>query len=120
MKRNDDLIKLVDTLKKREEILINKKSIRQYNRCFDKMRKYARNLINNNRQGELLPYLECESVSIQCDVAGLLFHCYPEICREVLEKIGDLTVESGLQKCFINVSISAQMSLEVGIPEDYP
>lgn len=120
MKCNDDLIKLVDTLKRREEILINNESISQYNRCFDKMRKYARNLINNNRQDELLPYLKYESISIQRDVAGLLFHCYPEICKQVLEKIGDLTVETGLKKCFINVSISAQMALDVGIPENYP
>ena len=44
-------------------------------------------LIEQNRQAELLPYLESESVSIQRDVAGLLFratpHNVPENCNTI-------------------------------------
>ena len=68
----------------------------------------------------MLPYLDCDGVSIQRDVAGLLYNCYPEKCRKVLEKIGEMSVETGLPKCFINVSVSAKMALEIGIPKDFP
>ena len=120
MRNNDELELLINVLKKREQILVNDESVKKYNQCFDVMRKYARELITNNRQNELLPYLDCDSISIQRDVAGLLFHCYPEKCRDILKRISDMTIESGLQKCFINVSISAKMALEIGIPKDFP
>ncbi len=120
LRDKDELALLVNVLIKREQILINDESIKKYNRNFDNMRKYARELINKNRQEELLPYLESDSVSIRRDVAGLLFHCYPEKCRTVLKEISEMTVENGLPKCFINVSISAKMALENGIPKDFP
>ena len=31
-----------------------------------------------------------------------------------------MSVEDGLPKCFINVSLSAKMALEIGIPKDFP
>ncbi len=120
LRDKDELALLVNVLIKREQILINDESLKKYNRNFDAMRKYARELINKNRQEELLPYLESDSVSVRRDVAGLLFHCYPEKCRIVLKEIGEMTVENGLPKCFINVSISAKMALEIGIPKDFP
>lgn len=120
MRNKDELALLLNALKKREQILINGESVRKYNRCFDAMRKYARKIIDNNRQAELLPYLECDSVSIRRDVAGLLYHCCPEKCQRVLEEISDMTVETGLQRCFINVSVSASMALEIGIPKSFP
>lgn len=120
MKKKDELELLLDVLKKREQILITGDSIKKYNRCFDAMRKYARNLIADNRQNEILSYLNCDSVSIRNDIAALLFHCYPEKCQKVMEEIADMTVETGLQKCFINVSVSASMALEIGIPKNFP
>ena len=120
MTKKDDLEMLINALKKREEVLVKDQSIAKYNRYFDKMRKHARNLIDDNRQEELLPYLYDNSISIRRDVAGLLFHCYPENCRDVLQKIGDMSVETGLPRCFINVSVSAQMALEIGIPKNFP
>ncbi len=120
MNNKDDLTLLIQALKKREQILINGESVKKYNQYFDGMRKHARNLIADKRQEELLPYLEYDNVSIQRDVAGLLFHCYPEKCERVLKKIADMSVEDGLPKCFVNVSISAKMALEIGIPKDFP
>ena len=120
MSDKDDLALLIQALKKREQILINGESVKKYNQYFEVMRKHARNLFTDNRQEELLPYLECDSVSIQRDVAGLLFHCYPEKCEEVLKKIAGMSVETGLPMCFVNVSISAEMALEAGIPKEFP
>lgn len=120
LRADDELELLINILFKREQILINGESVKKYNRNFDAMRKYARKLINKNRQEELLPYLESDSVSVRRDVAGLLFHCYPEKCRTVLMEIGEMSVEDGLPKCFINVSLSAKMALEIGIPKDFP
>lgn len=84
------------------------------------MRVLARELFDENRQNELLPYLDSESVSIQRDVAGLLFNSYPDRCREVLQKISEMTVNTGLPECFINASVSASMALDIGIPKDFP
>ena len=120
MSDRDDLVLLIQALKKREQILINEESIKKYNRYFDSMRKHARKLIENNRQAELLPYLECDRVSIRRDVAGLLFHCYPEKCKKVLKEIAGMSIETGLPMCFANVSISAEMALEAGIPKEFP
>lgn len=120
MNNNDELTLLLDAVKRREQILINDESVRKYNRYYDAMRKYARKLIENNRQDELLPYLECDSVSIRCDIAALLYNCYPEKSRKVMKEIADMTVETGLQMCFINVSVAAGMTLEIGIPKSFP
>ncbi len=120
MKNKDELTLLIDVLKKREQVLINDEPISKYNRYFDSMRKYARKLIDDNRQGELLPYLECESISIRRDMAGLLYNCYPEQCKNVLEEISDMSVKTGLPMCFVNLSVSASMALEIGIPKSFP
>ena len=120
MKNNDELKLLLDVLKKREQVLINSEPIKKYNRYFDSMRKYARKLIDDERQDEMLPYLDVDSVSIRRDMAGLLYHCYPEKCQKVMEEIANMTVETGLHKCFINVSVSASMALEIGIPKNFP
>ena len=120
MKSNDDFDMLIDALNKRDEVLRKSQSIKKYNKYFEIMRRCARNLIAQNRQGELLPYLGSESISIQRDVAGLLFNLYPEKCRKVLQNISNMSMQTGLPECYINVSVSASMALEVGIPKDFP
>lgn len=118
--KKDDLDYVIEALQKRDEILINDKSVNQYNKYFDKMCKYARKLIDNDRQNELLKYLDSNNVSYRRDVAGLLYNCYPEKCKQVLKEISEMSVETGLPKCYINLSISAKMALEIGIPKDFP
>ena len=120
MKNNDYVSKIIDCCKKREEILRNNEPMWKYNKYFDRMRIHARKLIDENRQEELLPYLEIDSISIRKDVAGLLFHSYPELCTPVLQEIADMTVKTGLPLCFTNCSTSAYMTLKYGIPKDYP
>ena len=120
MTKKDDLEMLINALKKREEVLIKNQSVAKYNRYFDKMCKYARNLIDNNRQEEILPYLYDESISIRRDVAGLLYNCYPEKCTEVLKSISNMSVQTGLPKHFGDVRLSAAMALEIGIPKNFP
>ena len=116
----DDLEFDVEALQKRDEILIKDKPVRRYNKYFDQMCKYARKMINDNRQVELLPFLDSENISYRSDVAGLLFNCYPEKCKQVLKEISEMSVETGLPKYYINLSISAMMSLKYGIPKDFP
>lgn len=86
MKDKDDLSVFIDALKKREEILLKNRSMREYNKYFDIKRECAHNLIEQNRQDELLPYLESDSISIRFDTAGVLFNSYPDKCKEVLRK----------------------------------
>lgn len=118
--KKDDLDYVIEALQKRDEILINNKPIRQYNKYFDKMRKYARKIIDEGRQEELLPLLDSDNISYRFDTAGLLFHCYPEKCTQIMKEISDMSVETGLPKYYIIVSVSAHMDLEIGIPKDYP
>lgn len=120
MSKKDELELLIDALKKREEVLINNQSIKKYNKYFDIMRKCARKLIDDNRQEEILPFLLDNSISIQRDVAGILFNCYPEKCSETLQKISNMSVQTGLPKYFSNLRLSAAMALEKGIPKDFP
>ena len=120
MKKQDYVSKIIDCCKKREEILINDEPMWKYNKQFDRMRKYARKLIDEDRQEELLPYLYSDSISIQRDVAGLLYNCYPEKCKEVLRNISNMSVQTGLPKHLGNVRLSAAMALEEGIPKSYP
>ena len=40
--KKDDLDYVIEALQKRDEILINNMPIRQYNKYFDNMRKYAK------------------------------------------------------------------------------
>jgi len=118
--KKDDLAYFIEALKKRDEILINDKPVRQYNKYFDIMRKYARKMINDNRQAELLSFLDSDNISYRVDVAGLLYNCYPEKCKQVLKDISEISSETGLPKYYINLSISASMALEIGIPKDFP
>lgn len=116
----NDFEKLIEALRKHDEILRKNQSSRKYNKHFDIMRSCMRNLISQSQHDRLLPLLESESISVQRDVAGLLFNCYPDKCKEVLQKISNMSVQTGLPKCYINVSISASMALEIGIPKDFP
>ena len=118
--KKDDLDYVIEALQKRDEILINNMPIRQYNKYFDKMCKYARKLIDNDRQNELLKYLDSNNVSYRRDVAGLLYNCYPEKCKQVLKEISEMSVQKGLPKYYGNIRLSAKMALEIGIPKDYP
>lgn len=116
----DTLDYIVDTIKKRDEILVQDKPISQYNKYFKIMRKYARKLIDDGRQNELLPYLEDESISIRADIACLLFHLYPDRCTEILQYISELTRANGLPEYFDLVSVAAYNNLKYGIPKDFP
>ena len=118
--KKDDVEYVVEVLKKRDEILIKGKSTRQYNKYFDVMCKYARRVIDTGRQDELLPLLDSDNVSYRHDAAGLLYHYYPEKCQQVLKEISEMSVATGLQKQYINLSVAAEMALEIGIPEDFP
>ena len=117
MKKTDYVSKIIECCQKREEILVNDESMGKYNRCFDRMRVYARKLIDENRQEELLPYLESDSISVRKDVAGLLYHCYPEKCTDVLNTIAN---QQDVPWCFAMVKLNAIDALKYGIPKDYP
>ena len=118
--KKDELDYIIEALKKRDEILIKGKRISQYNKNFSKMCEYTRKMINDNRQAELLPFLDSDNISYRVDVAGLLYNCYPDKCKQVLEEISEMSVETGLPKYYINLSVSAAMSLKYGIPKDFP
>jgi hypothetical protein len=118
--KKDDLEYVVEALQKRDEILIKDKPVRRYNKYFDQMCKYARKMINDNRQVELLPFLDSENISYRSDVAGLLFNCYPEKCKQVLKEISEMSVRDGLPKYYSDIRISAKMALEIGIPQNFP
>ena len=120
MKRTDYVSKIIECCRKREEVLINDESIGKYNRYFDRMTKYARKLIDENRQEELLPYLESDSISVRKDIAGLLFNSYPELCTQVLQDISNMTIKTGLSKNLVILAITARDNLKYGIPKDYP
>lgn len=117
MKRTDYVSKIIECCRKREEVLINDESIGKYNRYFDRMRKYARKLIDENRQEELLPYLESDSISVKKDVAGLLYHCYPDKCTDVLKAVAN---NSNVPLCFVMVKVDASQTLKYGVPKNYP
>lgn len=120
MKKIDYVSKIIECCQKREEILINDDSIGKYNRYFDRMMKYARKLIDENRHDELLPYLESDSISIRSDIADILYDLYPKQCVEVLQEIANMTTATGLPKHFVVLSVSAQVSLKYVIPKSYP
>ena len=120
MKKTDYLSKIIDILKKREATLLENQSVGKYNRHFDKMIKYARKLLNENRQDELLPYLDDDSISIQYDVASLLYNFYPERCRAVFLRISSMSVKTGMPRQFSDIRLSAQRILEFGMPPNFP
>ena len=121
MKKNVNLTsEIVECCHKREEVLKKGQSMRIYNRHFDKMRKLARVLISEGRQEELLPYLNSNSVSMQYDIAQILYNIYPKECKAVLKQISEMSSKTGLPAYLGNVRLSALMTLEYGIPKDFP
>ncbi len=115
--KKDDLDYVIEALQKRDEILIKDKPVRQYNKYFDNMRKYARKMIDDGRQAELLPFLQSENISIKKDIAGLLFNCYTELCRETLNEIAEMT---DIPVYYGIVQMGAKDNLKYGIPKDFP
>lgn len=115
--KKDDLDYVIEALKKRDEILVNAKPISQYNKYYDKMRKYARMLINENRQDELLPFLNSDNISIKKDIAGLLFNSYPDLCYKILKEIADMT---DIPAYYGILQLGAKDNLKYGIPKDFP
>ena len=85
----DDIEHVAEALKKRDEILVKGKSIKLYNKYFDTMRKHAKRVIDAGRQDELLLLLDSDNVSYRHDIAGVLYHCYPEKCNQVLKEISE-------------------------------
>ena len=120
MTKKDDLEMLINALKKREEVLIKNQSIAKYNKYYDKIRKYEQKIFEEERQNELVPFLYSDSISIRSDIACILYHYYPEKCTEVLKEIADMTVDNGLPKCFVILSIAAKDNLKYGIPKNCP
>ena len=116
----DNVSKILTCCQKREEILLNGQSMSRYNHYLDKMRKLARELFDENRQDELLPYLKSESVSVREDVACLLYHFYPDLCGKIIREIADMKVVSGLPKHLAIVAVTASFNMKNGIPEDFP
>ncbi len=121
MKGNADIVsEIIKCCQKREDILAKNGSMSSYNRYLDKMRKLARQIIAENRQDELLPYLKCESISIREDVACLLYHFYPDLCGKIIQEIADMKVVTGLPKHLAIVAVTASFNLKYGIPKDFP
>ncbi len=116
----DYVAEILKCCQKREEVLLNDQSMSEYNQYFDKMRKLARKLIDENRQRDLLPYLESESISIQKDIAGLLFNSYPDLCSQKFQEISEMTIETGLPEHLVIVAAAANANLKYGIPKDFP
>ena len=112
MTLKDDLTLLMEALKKREEILQKGQSVSKYNHYFDRMIQYAKQLIEANRQDEIAPLLESDSISIRFDVAGLLFRYYPDKCTQIFEEISQMSVQTGLPKYLGNVRLSSKLILE--------
>ena len=111
---------ILECCRKREEVLKKGQSVRKYNKHFTKMSKLARVLISEGRQEELISYLSDESVSVRRDISGLLYNSYPELCKNVLREISEMTVATGLPECFVNVAASASFALEHRLPQDFP
>lgn len=111
---------ILECCRKREEVLKKGQSVRKYNKHFDKMRKLARVLISEDRQEELLSYLNSNSVSMQYDIAQILYNIYPKECKAVLKEISEMSSKTGLPAYLGNVRLSALMTLEYGIPKDFP
>lgn len=88
-----------------------------YNKYFDRMRKYARILIDEDCRNELLAFLDSESISVRFDSACLLYNFYPDKCTETLEEISEMSVPNGLPKCFVILSVAAHANLKHDIPK---
>lgn len=120
MKHIDSISEILKYCKKREEVLKEGLPISKYNKYYDKIRKYEQKIFEEERQNELVPFLYSDSISIRSDIACILYHYYPEKCTEVLKEIADMTVDNGLPKCFVILSIAAKDNLKYGIPKNCP
>ncbi len=118
--KTDYIKKMIECCQKIEMILLQHKSDKEYNRYFDKMRKYAKNIIDENRTAELLPYLNSENIFIRYSIASFFYNCYPDQCKKVLEEISAMTVQTGLPEHLIIISLTAHDNLKYGIPKDFP
>ncbi len=118
--KNDYVQKILACCQKMEGVLLHNLPMWIYNRYFDKSTKYARALIDEGRAAEILPYLHDENLVVRYSFAGHFFHCYPEQCTAVLQELSEMTVATGLPKHLTNISLSARMALEIGIPKDFP
>jgi len=116
----NEVNRILSSLKERDEILKNNGSIRKYNYYFDIIVKNTRKIILEGRQSELLYLLDYDNISYRRDMAGMLYNCYKEKCIEVLKEISEMSAESGLPIYYFNLSVSASMALEMGIPKDFP
>ncbi|MCL2053027.1 MAG: hypothetical protein FWG90_01100 [Oscillospiraceae bacterium] len=120
MKQTDNLAKVIYCCEKRSDVLINKLSMSKYNYYYDKMRVYAKKLFEEKRNMELLPYLNDENLSVQFDIACLLYNSYEDLCKNKLLDISEMTCQTGLPKHFIMLNVAADANLKYGIPKDYP
>lgn len=118
--KTDYVTQIYELCLKREEILMHGRSMREYNKYYDLIRQFARCLIREGHGDKLLSYLDKSSVSVKFDIAGILYNSYPEICHKVLKDISEMTVETGLPKQLIMLSVAAYDNLKYGIPKDFP
>ena len=108
------------SLQKRDEILKKKGSARSYNHHFILIRKNVKKMIEENSQDMLLPLLESENISYRSDMAVMLYHCYADRCMKIIKELSEMTPENGLPECYIDIVVSARMTLQYGIPDDFP
>ncbi len=121
MEGTDYISEILKFCQKREAILMNRKrSMSRYNQYGYKILELATKLFNENRQDELLPYLESNSISTKYDIACLLFHFYPERCNQTLREIADMTMAEGLPRRLIIVTAMANNILKNGTPVCFP
>lgn len=118
--KNDYVQKILACCQKMESVMLHNLPNWIYNRNFDKIRKYARALIDEGRAAEILPYLHDENLFVRYNFARFFFHCYPEQCRAVLQKLSEMTVATGLPKHLVTMSVSSYDNLKYGIPKDFP
>lgn len=117
---NNEIASVIECCRKRAFILEHSRSMREYNKYYDKMRKYMRSVIDSKRECDLLPYLNDKNISVRFDMAILLYNSYPSICKKTLEEISELNVNNGLPKHLVIVSVAAYNNLKYGIPIDFP
>ena len=115
-----DIEHILTVLQKRDDILKNNGSMKSYNHQYDILKRYCKTIINAGQQSELAFLLDSENISYKSDMAGILYNSYPEKCALILNEISKMSVENGLPFYYINLTVSAYMTLEIGIPKDFP
>jgi hypothetical protein len=114
-RKTDNVKKVIEYCTEREKILLNNESVRKYNVYYEKMMKYANYVAEENRQVELLPYLNHESISVKYDIATILYRFYPEKCHQVLLDISKMTINDGIPKRLAMICVAAYDFLKYGI-----